>query len=304
MDYYQILQVDKFSSTKEIKKHYYSLSKKYHPDKNNGISDEQFKSLSEAYSILSNPRKRYLYDMKLLFKDNLGADFINHFSDQELEILHEYYQKLTESTEFRFLKLLFNSLPTNLKTKINRKFKENTDSKNSTDAKHALLNISDIKYIYATDLDEDFEINLNRSLKDVYLSICKEIIVLTKHNCYTLFITHSDYSLKIHLTNDNFLTINIQTILPEKYSLNGHDLYYNHQINLYEYYFTDLFPIILPNDFKINLINSEEFNNSVKIPHLGLKGTHQRGDFYIYKNINLMIQDPYQYQGIIKEIFT
>ena len=69
MDYYQIMQVGKFSSTKEIKKHYYSLSKRYHPDKNNGISDEQFKSLSEAYSILSNPRKRYLYDMKLLFKD-------------------------------------------------------------------------------------------------------------------------------------------------------------------------------------------------------------------------------------------
>ena len=46
MDYYKILQIDKNSSTKEIKKHYYKLAKAYHPDKNNGISDENFKLLS------------------------------------------------------------------------------------------------------------------------------------------------------------------------------------------------------------------------------------------------------------------
>ena len=94
MDYYKILEIDKNSTTQEIKKHYYKLAKKYHPDKNNGISDENFKLLSEAYSTLSNPKKRYLYDMKLLFKENLGEDFINHFSDIELEILHDYYLRL------------------------------------------------------------------------------------------------------------------------------------------------------------------------------------------------------------------
>ena len=117
MDYYEILQISKKSSTKEIKKHYYKLAKAYHPDKNNGISDDNFKKLSEAYSVLSNPKKRYLYDMKLLFKENLGEDFINHFSDIELEILHDYYLRLKESTEFKFLKLLYESLPQNLKIK-------------------------------------------------------------------------------------------------------------------------------------------------------------------------------------------
>ena len=48
---------------------------------------------------------------------------------QKGEILHDYYQKMTESTEFKFLKLLFNSLPTNLKTKINRKFKGHVNKK-------------------------------------------------------------------------------------------------------------------------------------------------------------------------------
>ena len=122
MDYYQILEIDKFSNTKEIKKHYYKLSKKYHPDKNNGLSDDNFKKLSEAYSILSNPKKRYLYDMKLLLKENFGEEFILNFSDIELEILNEYYLKLTKSTEFKFIRLMFNSLPVNIKTKIKKKF--------------------------------------------------------------------------------------------------------------------------------------------------------------------------------------
>ena len=297
MNFYEILEIGRNSTTKEIKKHYYSLSKKYHPDKNNGLSDEKFKLLSEAYSVLSNPKKRYLYDMKLLFKNNLGDNFIDHFSDQELEILHNYYHKLTTSSEFKFLKLLYNSLPTNLKSKINTKY-------NRKQNKESLLNISTIKYIWTNDLNENFEINLNRSLKDVYLNTCKEIIILTRNNSYDLFITHSDYSLEIYLQNDFYLTINIQTSLPEKYSLNGNDLYYNHRINLYEYYFIDLFPITLPNDLKINLVNSEEFNNSVKIPSLGIKTDGKRGNLYIYKELDLTIHNKDHYREILKEIFT
>ena len=58
MNYYQILNVDIDSSTKEIRKHYYKLALKYHPDKNKDLeSSEKFKILSEAYSILSNPKK-------------------------------------------------------------------------------------------------------------------------------------------------------------------------------------------------------------------------------------------------------
>ena len=70
----------------------------------------------------------------------MGDDFVHHFSDQELEILHNYYMKLTETTEFRFLKLLFDSLPTNLKSKVKQKFKGKLNSE-------SLLNLKDIKYI-------------------------------------------------------------------------------------------------------------------------------------------------------------
>ena len=298
MDYYQILEVDKYSNTKQIKKHYYKLSKKYHPDKNKGLPDDNFKMLSEAYSTLSNPKKRYLYDMKLLVKENLGEGFILNFTDTELELLNEYYLKLTKSTEFKFIKLIFNSLPVNIKTKIKRKFKKNIKSQ-------SLISLKNIKYIYCNSLKEDYTINLNRSLKDVYLNDCKEIIICTSSKSYNLFITHSDYSLKIYNNKKSMIYININTILPDNYSLNGYDLYYNYQMNLYEYYFHNNFIITLPNHYNINLKNNNDFNKSMKIDNYGLKDmNNHRGNLYIYKNLNLNIKNKDKYKSIIKEIFT
>lgn len=293
MNYYEILEISKNSDTRSIKKHYYTLSKKYHPDKNNGISDEKFKILSEAYSTLSNPKKRYLYDMKLFFNENLGKDFTINFSDSELELLHNYYLRLSKSCEFRLLKLLFRNLP----QKFKKVYRKHLNSK-------SLLSLKDFKYIDARNLNESFDIHLNRSLKDVYLNLSKELIVSTKYYTYDIFITHSDYSLSIPLSDKNRLNINIKTILPDKYTLNGPDLYYNHRINLYEYYFIDLFPITLPNDLSINLKNTQEFNNSVKIPYLGIKEGSVRGNLYIYKELDLTIKDKNHYREVLKEIFN
>ena len=293
MNYYEILEISNNSNTRDIKKHYYSLSKKYHPDKNNGFTDEKFKLLSEAYSTLSNPKKRYLYDMELFFNEKLGKEFTLNFSDTELELLHNYYLRLSNSCEFRLFKLLFKNLPQKFKQKYNK----HINSK-------SLICLKDFKYIDAQHLNESFEIHLNRSLKDVYLNLSKELIVSTKYYTYDIFITHSDYSLKIPLSNKNYLNININTILPEKYTLNGSDLYYNHRINLYEYYFYDLFPITLPNDLSINLKNTQDFNHSVKIPYLGIKEGSVRGDLYIYKELDLTIQNKNHYREILKEIFS
>lgn len=63
-DYYKILGVSKNSSAKEIKKAYYQLAKKYHPDTNKGDpnASKKFQEVSEAYEILSDDTKRKEYD--------------------------------------------------------------------------------------------------------------------------------------------------------------------------------------------------------------------------------------------------
>jgi molecular chaperone DnaJ len=60
-DYYQILGVDKNASVEDIKKAYYKLAHKYHPDKNGG-DEKKFKEINEAYQVLSDKEKRNQYD--------------------------------------------------------------------------------------------------------------------------------------------------------------------------------------------------------------------------------------------------
>ncbi len=63
-DYYELLGVAKNADATAIKKAYRKLAKKYHPDTNAGdpAAEQKFKDVTEAYSILSDPEKRKLYD--------------------------------------------------------------------------------------------------------------------------------------------------------------------------------------------------------------------------------------------------
>jgi len=63
-DYYNILGVDKSSSTEDVKKAYRKMAMKYHPDRNpdNAEAEEKFKDISEAYSVLSDETKKANYD--------------------------------------------------------------------------------------------------------------------------------------------------------------------------------------------------------------------------------------------------
>lgn len=61
-DYYKILGIDKDASQSDIKKSYRKLSKLYHPDMGKEASDDKFKDISEAYSVLSDETKRKQYD--------------------------------------------------------------------------------------------------------------------------------------------------------------------------------------------------------------------------------------------------
>jgi len=72
-DYYGVLGVKKAASSDDIRKAFRKLARKYHPDVNPGdkAAEEKFKTLSEANDVLSDPKKRKIYDQLGFYSDNI-----------------------------------------------------------------------------------------------------------------------------------------------------------------------------------------------------------------------------------------
>lgn len=75
-DYYQILGVKKDAKADEIKKAYRKLARKHHPDvnPNDKTSEDRFKEVQEAYDVLSDEKKRKVFDRFGYYNDNLDPD--------------------------------------------------------------------------------------------------------------------------------------------------------------------------------------------------------------------------------------
>src|SRR6059058_2808918 len=72
-DYYEILGVKKSASADDVRKAFRKLARKYHPDVNPGdkAAEEKFKAISEANDVLSDPKKRKIYDQLGFYSDNI-----------------------------------------------------------------------------------------------------------------------------------------------------------------------------------------------------------------------------------------
>ena len=97
-DYYAILGIDKNADEKEIKRAYKKMAMKYHPDRNSEseeskkMAEKKFIDVNDAYTVLSDPKKRSMYDQ--------GVDPLNpeeaqgggmHFGGDASEILKMFF---------------------------------------------------------------------------------------------------------------------------------------------------------------------------------------------------------------------
>src|SRR6266568_1272830 len=80
-DYYETLGVPKNASADDIRKSYRKLARKHHPDLNPGdkSSEERFKNVQEAYDVLSDAKKRQMYDQFGFYSES-GGGFRDIFS--------------------------------------------------------------------------------------------------------------------------------------------------------------------------------------------------------------------------------
>src|SRR5437016_3850155 len=74
-DYYELLGVPRKASVKDIRAAFRKLARKYHPDLNPGdkAAEEKFKQIQEAYDVLSDSKKRQMYDQYGFYSENLPA---------------------------------------------------------------------------------------------------------------------------------------------------------------------------------------------------------------------------------------
>jgi molecular chaperone DnaJ len=101
-DYYKVLGVSRGAKADDIKKAYRRLARRHHPDVNPGDKDseERFKQISEAFEVLSDPKKREIYDRYGFYSEQAAAsggsvfDFANFGAANFRDIFSEIFSNV------------------------------------------------------------------------------------------------------------------------------------------------------------------------------------------------------------------
>ena len=108
-NFYEILDVPEDASSDEIKKNFRSLAKQYHPDITKG-NDDQFRKISHAYKVLSNPEARSDYDKTLnIYRSGTGRlnDYHKNSYTVEGKHLKKIFKELINQSHFTSIKIKY-----------------------------------------------------------------------------------------------------------------------------------------------------------------------------------------------------
>jgi len=208
MDFYKILESNQEDDFETIKKHYYKLSRKYHPDKNKNKTNGRMQNINMAYEILSDEDKRDKYDTYLNTTTSKKVDYI--------DLMYFFYRQ----TNNKIVKLaLLSIIKSNLDIEISIDVKlEDVYDENSQRVQYN-KKINNTKIV-----NEEVIFSLNdyiitlKNKGDKYKRICGNLIINLNIICYDNFIVCNNKLLYISDKLENIKLHDGRIIKLDKHS--------------------------------------------------------------------------------------
>lgn len=277
-NYYQILGVSDSASEEEIKTAYKTLAKKYHPDRNHGNkqSEDRFKEMSEAYNVLSDPKRRKEYDSMRRFGGRNRVnnnEYSDNFSESELNDFIKNFRGTTKSYGFEN-RPSFSDI-------LDDMFFGNTAQAQEA---HVELSVPFEKSIYGGDVDFVFNSGSSRTIR---VKLPEGI--------------NDGEQLRIHQNNspDILLTVRVQ---PDAvFTRKGNDVYCEIPVNLAQLVLGSTVKVktVYGSHVEVKIPSGTQGGTMLKLSHLGIRHKGAKGDMYV----TLILSVPKNLTKKQKEVF-
>lgn len=256
-NYYEVLQVQHNASMECIKKAYKQLALLYHPDKCGG-NDVKFKEIQEAYQILSNTEKRFLYDFSMGDQDAVNIQVYEKLLNAFFVLVMDIMKKQKEKQVLTSVKDVTIDLEVSLDEVYRgdiKKLMVKVKKKDGSDAQ---------RVIYVKLLDHQPKLVFKEQGDEAASGKCSDVIV--------------NIIVKEHPE------------VKQDHLICKYDLYIEHNVSLHEFYFGVDVEIPFLDDTKLHI--KKTFQNHSGGLNIGTSVIKEYGLPYMENN-QLMVGDLY-----------